>query len=94
MKKYESIFIIDSSVSDDQVNPIIDKVKGIIEKFEGTVESCDLWGRKRLAYEINKKNEGIFVLINFTAKENFPKELDRNFRIMDSIIRHIIVKKD
>lgn len=94
MKKYESIFIIDSSVADDQINPIVDKVKALIEKFEGAVENCDLWGRKRLAYEINKKNEGYFVLINFTAKEDFPKELDRNFRIMDSIIRHIIVKKD
>lgn len=94
MKKYESIFIIDSNVADDQINPIVDKVKALIEKFEGTVDGCDLWGRKRLAYEINKKNEGYFVLINFTAKEDFPKELDRNFRIMDSIIRHIIVKKE
>lgn len=93
MRKYETMFIINPDMSEEEVGTIIDKVKNIIEDSSGKVEKVDLWGKKKLAYEINKKNEGHFVLINFTSNENLPKELDRNFRIMDVIIRHIIVKK-
>ena len=81
-------------LSSMQFNSTIDKVKLIIEKSNGTIENVDIWGKKKLAYEINKKTEGYFVLINFESSEDFPKELDRNFRIMDSVIRHIIVKRD
>lgn len=94
MKKYETIFVLNSEMNEEQVNSTIDKVKSIIEKSNGTIENVDLWGKKKLAYEINKKTEGYFVLINFESSEDFPKELDRNFRIMDSVIRHIIVKRD
>lgn len=94
MRKYETIFVLDSEMNEEQVNSTIDKVKLIIEKSNGIIENVDLWGKKKLAYEINKKTEGYFILINFESSEDFPKELDRNFRIIDSIIRHIIVKKD
>ena len=94
MRKYETIFVLNSEMIEEQVNSTIDKVKSIIEKSNGTIENVDIWGKKKLAYEINKKTEGYFVLINFKSSEDFPKELDRNFRIMDSVIRHIIVKRD
>lgn len=94
MRKYETIFILNPEISEDEVNSVVDKVKLLIEKSEGIIENVDFWGKKKLAYEINKKNDGYFVLINFSSKEDFPKELDRNFRIMDLVIRHIIVKKD
>ncbi len=94
MKKYETIFVLNSEMNEEQVNLTIDKVKSIIEKSNGIIENVDIWGKKKLAYEINKKTEGYFVLINFKSSEDFPKELDRNFRIMDSVIRHIIVKRD
>ncbi len=94
MRKYETIFVLNSEMIEEQVNSTIDKVKSIIEKSNGTIENVDIWGKKKLAYEINKKTEGYFVLINFESSEDFPKELDRNFRIMDSVIRHIIVKRD
>lgn len=94
MKKYETIFVLNSEMNEEQVNLTIDKVKSIIEKSNGIIENVDIWGKKKLAYEINKKTEGYFVLINFESSEDFPKELDRNFRIMDSVIRHIIVKRD
>ncbi len=94
MRKYETIFILNPEISEEEVNSTVDKVKAIIEKSNGVVENVDLWGKKRLAYEINKKNDGYFILVNFSSGEDFPKELDRNFRIMDSVIRHIIVKKD
>lgn len=94
MKKYETMFILNSDINEDEISPIIDKVRSIIVNSDGKVENVDLWGKKKLAYEINKKNEGYFVLIDFISDENFPKELDRNFRIMDVVIRHIIVKKN
>lgn len=94
MRKYETVFVLSPEISEDQVNSTVDKVKSIIEKSNGKIENVDFWGKKKLAYEINKKNEGYFILIDFCSDEDFPKELDRNFKIMDLVIRHIIVKKD
>lgn len=94
MRKYETMFVLNPDMSEEEVGLAVDKVKNIIENSHGEVEKLDLWGKKKLAYEINKKNEGYFVLIDFSSDENFPKELDRNFRIMDVVIRHIIVKKN
>lgn len=93
MRNYETMFIVNSDMNEDEVGVVVDKIKNIIENSSGEIEKVDLWGKKKLAYEINKKNEGYFVLINFSSNEVLPKELDRNFRIMDMIIRHIIVKK-
>lgn len=94
MRKYETVFVLSPEISEEEVNSTVDKIKSIIEKSSGEIENVDFWGKKKLAYEINKKNEGYFILINFTSSEDFPKELDRNFRIMDLVIRHIIVKRD
>lgn len=94
LNKYETIFILNPDMNEEQVDSTIDKVKSIIESSNGVIDNVDLWGKKRLAYEIDKKNEGFFILINFSSSGEFPKELDRNFRIMDFVIRHIIVKKD
>ena len=60
----------------------------------GTVESVDEWGKRRLAYEINDKTEGFYVLVDFKADADFPKELDRQYRITDGILRTIIIRKD
>lgn len=94
MRKYETIFILDPKVDEEHINAVTDKVKSIIETGGGQVENVDFWGKKKLAYEINKISEGYFTLINFVCDVDLPKELDRNFRIMDSVIRHIIVKQD
>ena len=94
MRKYETMFILDPDITEEQVNSTVDRVKSIIENQNGEIESVDLGGIKKLAYEINKKNEGYFVLINFRSSEDVPKELYRNFKIMDFVIRDIIVKKN
>lgn len=91
MRKYETIFIQNPAFDEDQVNAIIEKFKGIIENGGGTVDNVDFWGKRKLAYEINKVNEGYYTLVNFTADSELPKELDRVFRITDGILRHIIV---
>ena len=76
-----------------RIQDIIDKVKAIIET-SGEVEKVDVWGVRKLAYEIQKLNDGFYVLVNFKASTDLPKELDRNLKISDSVIRHMIVNLD
>ena len=90
---YETIFIIDATLEEESVKALQDKFTNLIAK-NGTVESVDECGKKRLAYEINDKTEGYYVLVNFTADTEFPKELDRQYKITDGILRTIIVRKD
>lgn len=91
MRKYETIFIQNPSLDEEVINANIEKFKGIIENGGGTVDNVDVWGKRKLAYEIDKVNEGYYTLVNFTASPELPKELDRVFRITDGIMRHIIV---
>ncbi|MPQ43767.1 30S ribosomal protein S6 [Clostridium tarantellae] len=94
MRKYETIFVAHPSLDEEAVKALIEKFKGVIENGAGTVDNVDFWGKRKLAYEISKVNEGFYTLINFTASPELPKELDRVFRITDGIIRHIIVKEE
>ena len=94
MRKYETIFILHPSLDEEAVKANIEKFKGVIENGGGTVENVDFWGKRKLAYEINRVNEGYYTLINFEANPELPKELDRVFRITDGVIRHIIVKNE
>ena len=93
MRKYETIFILHPSLDEEAVKANIEKFKGVIENGGGTVENVDFWGKRKLAYEIAKVNEGFYTLINFEANTELPKELDRVFRITDGVIRHIVVNK-
>lgn len=94
MRKYETIFILHPSLDEEAVKANVEKFKGVIENGGGVVENVDNWGKRKLAYEISKVNEGYYTLINFNAESELPKELDRMFRISDSVIRHIIVKEE
>ena len=94
MRKYETIFILHPSLDEEAVKANIEKFKGVIENGGGTIENVDFWGKRKLAYEIAKVNEGFYTLINFEANTELPKELDRVFRITDGIIRHIVVKQE
>lgn len=94
MNKYETLFILNPSLEEEAVNANIEKFKGVIENGGGEVENVDLWGKRKLAYEIKKVGEGFYVLINFKADSELPKELDRVFRITDGIIRHLIVNTE
>ena len=94
MRKYETIFILHPSLDEEAVKANIEKFKGVIENGGGTVENVDFWGKRKLAYEIAKVNEGFYTLINFESNTELPKELDRVFRITDGVIRHIVVKQE
>ena len=93
MNKYELMFIIDPSLEDEKKEAAIENVKNIIAA-DGEVSETDVWGLKKLAYPIQKKTEGYYVVMQFTASPELPKELDRRLRIADAYIRHIIVAKD
>ena len=93
MNSYETIFIIDASLDEETVKGLQEKFTSLIEK-NGTLESVDEWGKRKLAYEINDKTEGFYVWVNFTADGEFPKELDRQYKITDGILRTIIIRKD
>ncbi|MDD6920344.1 MAG: 30S ribosomal protein S6 [Eubacteriales bacterium] len=93
MINYEVLFVIDASVEDSQKETLVNAVQGIISEH-GEVTNIDVWGMRKLAYPIQKKNEGYYVLIDFKAGADLPKELDRRLKINDSIVRHMIVNKE
>ncbi|HEY8892413.1 MAG TPA: 30S ribosomal protein S6 [Clostridium sp.] len=94
MRKYETIFILHPSLDEEAVKANVEKFKGVIENNGGEIENVDAWGKRKLAYEIQKVGEGYYTLINFLAKPELPLELDRVFRITDSVIRHIIINPE
>ena len=93
MTNYELMFIIDPTLEDETEKATIEAVKGIIEN-EGEVVDVDEWGLRKMAYQIQKKSEGYYVVVTFKAQPTLPKELDRRLRISDNVMRHIIVNKD
>ena len=94
MNKYELTVVVNAKVEDEERTAIIDKCKALIERFGGTVTNVDDWGKRRLAYEINDRTEGFYYLVNFKADADFPKELDRQYKITEGILRTIIIRKD
>lgn len=93
MNKYELLFILDPEVEEEARTSYIDRIKGIIEG-DGELEDVDEWGTRKLAYEINKKNEGYYVKMNFKSTAEVPRELIRVFRISESVMRHLIVNEE
>lgn len=93
MTKYEVMFILDPTLEEDKKTAAIETVKEIITA-DGEVTKVDLWGMKKLAYPIQKKNEGYYVVIEFSASRELPLELDRRLKISDAVMRHLIVNKE
>ena len=93
MNKYEVLYILNASLDDSAKDEIIERFKGVVTNAGGEVEGVDKWGVKKLAYEINFKSEGYYVLMNFTAEANVPAEIERQMRITDGVMRFIVVRK-
>lgn len=93
MNKYESIIIVNPKLNEKQQNEIENKYKKIINK-NGNVISIENIGKKRLAYEVKKNKEGIYIEINFTSDASFIAELERQYRIDDDVMKFIVVKED
>jgi small subunit ribosomal protein S6 len=93
MTNYEVLFIIDPALEDEKKEATIEAVKEIIAA-DGEVGNVDVWGMRKLAYPIQKKSEGYYVVIEFQGNPSLPKELDRRLRISDNVMRHLIDNKD
>lgn len=93
MTNYEIMFIIDPTLEEAKKDAVVETVQGIIAA-DGEVSKVDVWGMRKLAYPIQKKNEGYYVVVEFKASTELPKELDRRLRISDAVMRHLIVNKD
>ena len=93
MNKYESVIIVDPNLTEEALKALETKFTGLINE-NGKVESVENMGKKRLAYEIKKKKEATYMLINFEAAPNLIEELERNYRITDEILKFIVVRKE
>ncbi len=91
--KYETIFIVNPTLEEAAATAVADKFKSLIEENGTNVEVED-WGKRRLAYPIEDQNEGIYTLVRFESKPEFPAELDRIYKITDGIMRSMIVCLD
>ena len=93
MNKYEVVYIIDPAVEDAARKALINRFNDLIAENGGTVDKVEEWGKKRLAYAIDYKTEGYYVLVNFQGEAELPKELERNLQISDSVIRYQVIKQ-
>jgi small subunit ribosomal protein S6 len=94
MRPYEVMVIFDPDTDERQVQPTLEQFLTVITKGGGTVDTMDIWGRRRLAYEIRKKSEGIYAVVTLTAEPATVKELDRQFTINESIMRTKVMRTD
>jgi small subunit ribosomal protein S6 len=94
MNKYELAVVLNVKLEDEERAETIEKVKGYITRFGGTVSDVDEWGKKRLAYEIQKMKEGFYYFIHFEGDSNTPNELEAHIRIMEPVIRYLCVRQE
>jgi small subunit ribosomal protein S6 len=94
LRAYEVMVILDPSLEERTVEPSLDKYLNVIRKDGGSVESVDIWGRRRMAYEIKKNQEGIYAVVNLTAEPDSVKELDRQLTLNESVLRTKVIRPD
>ena len=92
MRKYETIFIIHPDLSEEESREVVEKVKGIIENLKGEVLKIEEWGKRKLAYEIKKMSKGNFVIFHFSGSLELLKEVERNLRLMDAVLKYQTVR--
>ena len=94
MNKYELSLVVNAKIEDEVRTATVDKAKALIERFGGTITDINEAGKKRLAYEIQKMNEGFYYFIKFDAEPQAPAELEQRLRIMDNVLRYLCVKQE
>ena len=94
MNKYELAVVVSAKIEDEDRAATIEKVKEIITRFGGTVTEVDEWGKRKLAYEIQKMREGFYYFVRFESDATCPAEVERRMRIMENVIRYLCVRQD
>ena len=94
MNKYELVLVVSAKIEDDARVATVEKVKEYLTQFGGTITNVDEWGKKKLAYEIQKMREGFYYFIQFDADSTVPGEIEQRVRIMENVIRYLCVKQE
>ena len=94
MRQYEMMVILDPEIEERTVAPSLDKYLSVVTTAGGTIDKVDIWGRRRLAYEIAKKTEGIYAVVDFTAEPATAKELDRQLGLNEAVLRTKVLRPD
>jgi small subunit ribosomal protein S6 len=94
MRRYEMMIILDPSLEERTVQPSLDQFLKVVTSAGGTVEKVDVWGRRRLAYEIDHKSEGIYTVVDLVAEPDAVKELDRQLGLNEAVMRTKIIRPD
>ena len=94
MRRYEMMIILDPSLDERTVQPSLDQFLRVVTTAGGTIDKVDVWGRRRLAYEIDKKSEGIYTVIDLVAEPDTVKELDRQLNLNEAVLRTKLVRPD
>ena len=94
MNKYELALVVSAKVEDEVRDAVVEKAKGYITRYNGTITEVEEWGKKKLAYDIQKMSEGFYYFIQFDAAAEVPAELEQSVRIMDNVLRFLCVRKD
>ena len=94
MSKYELALVVNAKIEDDAREAVVEKAKNYVTRYGGTITEVEEWGEKRLAYEVQKMREGFYYFIQFEADATCPAEVERHVRIMDNVLRYLVVKKE
>ncbi|MDT3699850.1 MAG: 30S ribosomal protein S6 [Thermincola sp.] len=94
MRAYEVMYIIRPDLDEEQTNGVIEKFKSLIENNGGEIAKLDKWGKRKLAYEINKNREGFYILMEYNGEAATTAELDRVFRITDEVVKYLIIREE
>lgn len=94
MNKYELALVVNAKIEDEAREAVVEKAKNYVTRYGGTITEVEEWGKKRLAYEVQKMREGFYYFIQFEADATCPAEVERHVRIMDNVLRYLVVKKE
>ena len=94
MNKYELAVVVNAKIEDDARAAVIEKVQKYVTRFGGQISDVEEWGKKRLAYEVQKMREGFYYFIHFEAETTAPAEIEARLRIMENVIRYLCVRQD
>lgn len=94
MNKYELAVVVSAKIEDDERAEVLNKVKALVERFGGQITNVDEWGKKRLAYDVQKMKEAFYYFIKFDAESTVPAEIESRIRIMDNVVRYLCVKDE
>ena len=94
MNKYELVLVVNAKIEDDARAAVVDKAKAYVERFGGTVTEVEDWGKRKLAYEIQHMKEGFYYFVQFESAAEAPAEIERRVRIMENVLRYLVVRKE